>query len=100
MQYWLPVNGFGTIANLKLEEGTVETNWIPHVDDAAYIRLGYLSTVERDCSGYGYTAKESGTLEFNSDSPRYEGSIKFDSGYLHKIPSPLHANSDAFTISC
>lgn len=100
MQYWIPVGKFGTIANLKLEEGTIETKWIPHVDDLLYSSMGYKNNICTDVSGYKYTATKSGTLVFNSDSPRYEGSTKFNAGYLHKIPSPLHANSDAFTISC
>lgn len=53
-----------------------------------------------DCSGNDYKAPKSGTLALSDNSPRYSQCTKFNSGYLHQIPSPLNINSDAFTISC
>ena len=104
--YWSMSNSLlGTgvslwIKNVKLEKGSVETDYIPNVNDTKYSSLGYENNICTDVSGYEHTATKSGTLVFNSDSPRYEGGTKFNAGYLHKIPSPLHVNSDAFTISC
>ena len=62
--------------------------------------LGTTLSYESDSSGYGYHGIPYGTLTFNDNSPRYDGCTIFDNSYLHKIPSPLHANSDAFSISC
>lgn len=89
-----------TIRNMKLEEGEIATQWEPAHADTLYTALGYANNICTDVSGNGYTAIKNGTLTFNTDSPRYSGSTKFNSGYFHKVPSPLHANSDAFTVSC
>lgn len=89
-----------TIRNMKLEEGEIATRWEPAHADTLYTALGYANDICTDVSGNGYTAIKNGTLTFNTDSPRYSGSTKFDSGYFHKVPSPLNTSSDAFTISC
>ena len=61
---------------------------------------GTVITQETDVSGYGYNGAISGTLTFNTDSPRYSGSTIFDTGYFKGTNFPLNVNSDAFTISC
>lgn len=56
---------------------------------------------EEDCSGFGYIGPISGTLEYDDNSVKYQGSTKFNNGgYLQNIKNPLHSTSDEFTISC
>lgn len=85
--------------NFKLEKGNL-TSWTPAPTDALYSDLGYDNDICVDVSGYNYTATKSGTLVFDSNTTRYSGSTKFNSGYLHLIPSPFTSNSNSFTISC
>ena len=100
LSFQLVQNGSIHIKNVKCEAGNTPTNYIPNSAETKYSALGYDKVWIDEDAGYGYEGKQSGTLSFNPDSPRYEGSTKFNAGYLHEIPSPLHANSDAFTISC
>lgn len=102
MQYWLPVNTFGTIANLKLEEGTIETMWIPHTDDAIYTLLGYDSMLAVDNAGYDYRATLSnGTFLFSTDSPRYDGCTNFSTNtcYLQIPTMDMSGFANSFTIA-
>lgn len=52
-----------------------------------------------DSSGYGYNGTIGGTLVTSSDSARYNTSVLFNSGYLHRLTSPINANTDAFSYS-
>ena len=87
MQYYVPIDDFGIVANLKIEEGTTETKWIPHTDDVSYSTLGYGMTIGRDSSGHGYHGTTNGVLAFNSDTGRYEGSTRFTTNAAYiKLP--------------
>jgi hypothetical protein len=63
-------------ARLSLTDGT--TYWIPNEAENEYIELGFDNVIARDVSGNSYNGIVSGTLNYNSDSPRYSGSTIFD----------------------
>ena len=89
------------VKNIKLENGNKETDWIPHTSDALYGTLGYSSAVTTDVSGNGYNATLVGSVDFNSDSPRYCGSTLFptNTAYL-KLPLITTTGfSNSFTIA-
>lgn len=79
----------------------------PHlVEDYDYIvpEFDYIGTTlpyEPESSGYGYDGTQSGTLSYNSDSPRYSGSTYFDgSSYLTStVGSMSWFDFNNFTIS-
>jgi hypothetical protein len=54
---------------------------------------------EPDSSGYGYNGTQSGTLSYNSDSPRYESSTTFTSALVNSSAGTILANSKDFTIN-
>ena len=94
----LTIGSIITIKNMKLEEGTNATRWIPASTDPEYITWGYDKIFKQDCSGYNYIGTQYGTLTYNLDSPKYDGSTLFNNGYLHYLPSSLHSMTDSFTI--
>lgn len=61
--------------DVKLEKGSVHTPWTPAPADAPNL----YSTTIYDTSGYKYNGTISGTVEWNTDTPRYRGSYKFTS---------------------
>ena len=85
----------------KVEIGTVATSWIPNEADALYTKLGYDKALTTDVSGFGYNGTITGELTFDSDSPRYAGSTKFNgSSYITTTPGSLAwYNFDNLTIS-
>lgn len=85
----------------KVEIGTVATPWIPNEADALYTKLGYDKALTTDVSGFGYNGTITGELIFDSDSPRYAGSTKFNgSSYITTTPGSLAwCNFDNLTIS-
>lgn len=88
------------IKNVKLELGEA-TSWIPNEADSLYIELGYNKALTTDVSGFGYNGTITGELTFDSDSPRYAGSTKFNgSSYITTTPGSLAwCNFDNLTIS-
>lgn len=62
------------IKNLKVEEGTVATPWLPNPNDAIYSTLGLNSKTEPDCSGYGNNGTKVGNIVANADTARYSTS--------------------------
>ena len=98
--YMRDTTGKVSFRHPKIEIGTVATDWFSDNQDYLSLQSNYDKFLTTDISGYGYNATKSGTLPINLNSPRYNGSTKFDNGFLHIIPSPLNINSDAFTISC
>lgn len=62
---------------------------------------GTVLDYEGDCSGFNYNGPIIGTLEYDDNSVKYQGSTKFNGkGYLQNIKNPLHKDSNEFTISC
>ena len=56
--------------------------YVPFIDNT-------MVTSVTDCSGYGNNGTRSGTIMLNDNSPRYNGSYKFDVKSHYKIPNPL-----------
>lgn len=59
--------------NFKLEKSSFPTVWSPAPADG-----GVNLTQIQDSSGYGHNGTITGNLSLNSDSPRYNNSIKFE----------------------
>lgn len=88
------------IAGVKFEKGPRPTPWCPNSEDTIYSLLGYDSTSEPDCSGYGNNGTKYGNITWNYDTRRYDGSYSFNnSGYL-TFPNPINSSNTEFTISC
>lgn len=85
-------NNIGTIyvKNVKLELGTKPTPWSPAPSDDLYSIIGGDNTVEYDCSGYNNNGTKIGTLDYSSDTPRYDVSTVFNN-------SPIKINDFIFT---
>lgn len=85
-------------ANIKLEEGSVATPWIPNSADTLYSAMGLNSTTEYDCSGLGNNSTKSGTIACESDSPRYMTSYKFNGNSCIKN-NQFYFESPIWTVS-
>lgn len=64
------------LKNIKVEEGSSDTPWIPNQSDTAYAAMGLNDDVVYDTSGFSYNATKSGTFEYTSDTPKYSVSTK------------------------
>lgn len=86
----------------KIEVGNIATKWIPNENDNLYTSLGYDNNICTDVSGNKYNLIKTGTLTFNNDSPRYDGSTFFGNGNYLKTSSGSANwfNFDDLTISC
>lgn len=82
--YFAPSDGIYTtgnvilLKNIKLEEGKIDTYWIPNKSDALYSLYAVNDTIVYDSSGYGNNGTIIGSLETVSDSSRYSCATKFD----------------------
>lgn len=82
---WYALNGvtwnvgdWFQVKDFKIEEGDRATPWMPNPADAIYSALGYNSTVEPDCSGFGNDGDKVGNIYCDSDTARYTTSYKFN----------------------
>lgn len=78
IQYPVPSDGFGIVANLKLEEGTVDTPWCPNKQDIIYTQFNYDTLINEDSGGYLYDTVTKGTLTWAGATNRYHGSVLFN----------------------
>lgn len=62
--------------------------------------IGTTLSYEPESSGYGYDGTQSGTLSYNSDSPRYSGSTNFSTNtcYLQIPTMDMSGFANSFTI--
>ena len=67
------------LTNVKLENGTVNTPYIPGSGDPNYSTMGYGDNKEYDISGYGNHATRSG-VSYETNSPKYSIGTLFASG--------------------
>lgn len=88
------------ISNIKLEEGSKVTNWIPNVNDSLYQTMNISSTVEYDISGYQNNGTRKNTFTYTTNSPKYKLATIFN-GSNNSIAAGQGAKvKDAITISC
>ena len=73
-----------TIGAWKLEKGSVATPFDIGVNDPAYVVAGYNENIEPDCSGYKRDGTMVGTINGNTDTPRYRtcDNITNNSSYI------------------
>ena len=77
-----------TISNIKVEEGSEDSNWCPHTSNANYKYYNIDASIEHDCSGYEYNATKSSGIAHSGDSPRNNCSTIFDNSTAY-ITTPL-----------
>lgn len=77
-----------SIKNVKLEEGTKATPWCPAPSDDLYSTIGADDTIEYDCSGYSNNGTKIGTIDYSSDTPRYDVSTSAQGSSGAKIIGP------------
>ena len=58
------------VKQLKIEEGSVATPYIPHVDEALYSKFAYSTKYLNDCSGYNNEVKAIGSNNTSCTSPK------------------------------
>lgn len=81
-----PYNAPYEVWDLKVEEGSIATPWIPNSADALYSSMGLDNNIEYDVSGYQNNGTITGTLNYSSDTPKYSASTAFDG--TQKISTP------------
>lgn len=76
------VNTTVLFKNIKVEEGEIDTPWIPNSTDAFYTSLGLNDGIEYDVSGYQHNGTKVGNITYDADTPRYETSTVLDGTYI------------------
>ena len=86
------------IADLKLEKGAKKTPYSPIVNSDEYNMVGLDDNIEYDISGFGNNSiATSGTLSFDSDTPKYNTSMVFNgSSYLRAKALPASTTTISF----
>lgn len=64
----------GQVKMIKIEKGEKATPWCVGSGDSSYVN----SNIVYDCSGNGYNGTITGTLDTNSNTPRYTSCQEFD----------------------
>lgn len=77
------------IKNLHVEEGTIETPFIPASGTTAYTAMGVNSTTVPDVSGYGNNGIRNGTFSWSGDTPRYGTSAVFSENQYIVEPNEI-----------
>lgn len=95
---WMVCTSDILLSNFKLEEGEKATPWTPNPSNSLYTKLGYNSTIEPDCSGFGNDGTKVGDITCDSNTARYTTSCQFNSGKDY-IKSSYTNNMEIFTIS-
>jgi len=88
------------LANVKLEEGSKTTSWIPNNTDTLYNLLGFNSNEETDKSGYENNGVANNFTYWNSNTPRYLTSRTFNGVNSYILcHDPINSQTTEFTIS-
>lgn len=86
--------------DMKVTAGSYDPSdtWCPHEEDELYTAMRVDSSLWTDCSGYGNTLEQVGTIPVVGNSARYGNCIDFNqTGYLKK--SDFGMTTTAFTIA-
>ena len=86
------------IKNLKIEEGSIATPYIPHVNEAKYSIISTNSNVEYDLSGNGFNGTRT-SIGYYPESPRYNTCIDFTAKTSHLTMPALHVPFTEFTMA-
>ena len=85
--------------NLKIEEGTIDTPWIPHTSDAKYNLAKYGNTTEYDVSGYHRDGTITGTIAYQPNTFRnLVGSYLDGASYIQTTSPSTSVRTAAFWI--
>ena len=86
--------------DIKFEEGSKPTPWMPNPEDEIYSKLGYDDTTEYDVSGYKHNGVKTG-IQYSSDTVKYNTSTLINSEENNIILSGLKTTGfkDSFSIS-
>lgn len=83
-------SGTAKVSKPKLEIGSSSTSWCPNEVDNEFTIMGYDDGIEYDVSGFKRYGIKHGTLEWDGDTPRYNGCYKFVS------PNYIRVNAEAY----
>jgi len=84
------LSGTVKVSKPKLEIGDTATSWCPNEVDNEFTIMGYDDGIEYDVSGFKRYGIKHGTLEWDGDTPRYNGCYKFVS------PNYIRVNAEAY----
>lgn len=84
---------------IKIEKSNAASPWCPNSTDALYSIFNINSNKEIDISGYGNHGTKSGTITYNSDTPRYSTSTVFNGSNTFIACGRGGMVKDAITIS-
>lgn len=88
------------LRNLKMELGSITSQWSPNSADASYSELGYDDVTEYDMSGYGNNGIKVNSPVSMSDSPTGYGSYEFNASKKQYIKCGRGAMvTDAITVN-
>lgn len=81
--------------DVKFEEGSRPTPWLPNPADAAYSALGFNDGIEYDVSGYNHNGTKHGVITYDADTPRYGTSAVFNgtNGFIEAEPLPIETKT-------
>ena len=91
-----------SMTNVKFEFNDTETPWCPNFEDLIYSELGYDSNIEYDSSGYSNNGSKNGTIDLDSDSPKYITSSIFNGtdAYITAPSVILDMSKITFSVWC
>lgn len=87
------------VHSLKFEKGSKATPWCPSSADNIYNTLGFNSTEEADCSGFGNNGTMVGAFTYDTDTPRYAVSTVFNGTDTYIAAGTGAKVKDAITVS-
>ena len=87
------------VKNIKLEEGSIDTPWIPNEADPEYLESLLDTSIVNDTSGFGTYGIVNGDLSYDADSPIYRSSIKSSADGNYIQGAKTLPNFDKMTLS-
>ena len=96
--YTNTVGAWIEVKNLKIEEGSIATPYIPHVNEAAYSVISANSNLEYDLTGYSNNGTKT-SIGHSSDSPRYNSAIDFTAKTSHLTMPTVLSTCTALTMA-